>query len=193
MIILPPLSYAYDALVPYIDAQTMEIHHGKHHQTYVDKYNSVIEKYPELSTLIIEDVLKKLSTLSIDEKDKKAIQNFGGGVLNHNLFWSIIGPKKNVDDQLTKRITNTFGSIEIFKKQFEEIANTHFGSGWTWLVEDEKNMLQIYALPNQDSPLSLGHTPILTLDVWEHAYYLHYQNRRAEYVHNWWNVCTRLA
>jgi Fe-Mn family superoxide dismutase len=188
MIMLPNLSYPNNALEPYIDARTMEIHYGKHHKTYVDKYNAVISKYPQLEVLPVEKVLSDLTLIKVDEKDRVAIKNHGGGVHNHNLFWSILGPKKEVDEKLTERIMKTFGSLDTFKEQFAAVSVNHFGSGWAWLVENEKKELVIYSLPNQDSPLTLGHVPILTLDVWEHAYYLTYQNRRAEYVANWWNV-----
>lgn len=188
MITLPTLSFSYDALVPYIDAKTMEIHHAKHHQTYVDKYNAVIAKYPDLDKIPVEDVLKRLTGIKVDEKDRIAIKNHGGGVINHTLFWTMLGPTKQIDEQLVNRLTKTFGSVEVFKEQFTQAAVNHFGSGWVWLVENEKKELVIYSLPNQDSPLTLGHTPIITLDVWEHAYYLTYQNRRAEYITNWWNV-----
>lgn len=188
MVTLPALSFSYDALVPYIDAKTMEIHHSKHHQTYVDKYNAVIAKYPDLDKIPVEEVLQQLTSINVDEKDRMAIKNHGGGVSNHTLFWTMLGPTKQVDEQLVSRITKTFGSVEVFKEQFSQAAVNHFGSGWVWLVENEKKELVIYSLPNQDSPLTLGHTPIITLDVWEHAYYLTYQNRRAEYITNWWNV-----
>jgi len=188
MVTLPALSFSYDALAPYIDAKTMEIHHSKHHQTYVDKYNAVIAKYPELDKIPVEDVLRQLTSIKVDEKDRIAIKNHGGGVSNHTLFWTMLGPTKQIAAQLVDRITKTFGSVQIFKEQFSQAAVNHFGSGWVWLVENEKKELVIYSLPNQDSPLTLGHTPLITLDVWEHAYYLMYQNRRAEYIASWWNV-----
>lgn len=188
MTTLPTLSFPYDALAPYIDAKTMEIHYSKHHQTYVDKYNTVIGKYKELENLPVEEVLSKLQTIAVDEKDRIAIKNFGGGVANHTFFWSILGPTKTLDQSLIEKITKTFGSLDVFKEQFTTSAIGLFGSGWTWLVEDAEGKLIIYSLPNQDSPLTLGHTPIITLDVWEHSYYLSYQNRRAEYITNWWNV-----
>lgn len=188
MVTLPAISFSYDALVPYIDAKTMEIHHSKHHQTYVDKYNAVITKYPDLDKLPVEDVLQQLTNVKVDEKDRMAIKNHGGGVSNHTLFWTMLGPTKQIDTQLVDRITKTFGSVDVFKEQFSQAAVNHFGSGWVWLVENEKKELAIYPLPNQDSPLTLGHTPLITLDIWEHAYYLTYQNRRAEYITNWWNV-----
>lgn len=185
---LPSLPYAYDALEPFIDARTMEIHHTKHHQTYVDKLNAVLDKHPDLAAKSLEDLLMNLETLEIPEADKKAIRNHGGGHLNHSLFWTIMAPAKAVDEALTAEITNTFGSLEDFKKQFTDLATTLFGSGWVWLARDQTNKLHLVQLPNQDSPFLHGHTPVLGLDVWEHAYYLKYQNRRLEYIEAWWNV-----
>ena len=185
---LPKLSYSYDALEPYIDAKTMEIHHGKHHQFYIDKLNAALEKYPDLADKKLEELIKNLPNSTIDEADKKAIHNNGGGHLNHSFFWQIMGPKKEVDEALFEEIKATFGSQEEFKKIFSNTATTHFGSGWAWLVHDEQNKLQIYSLPNHDFPYLKGHQPIIVLDLWEHAYYLKYQNRRAEYIENWWNV-----
>ncbi|MBI2607250.1 MAG: superoxide dismutase [Candidatus Doudnabacteria bacterium] len=185
---LPQLPYAYNALEPYIDAQTMEIHHTKHHQAYVDKLNAALEKYPDLADKPLEELLKTLASLNIDETDKKAIQNHGGGHSNHSLFWQIMGPKKQVDEQLVSEIETAFGSIDEFKKQFTDTASKVFGSGWAWLARDEQGKLHLHGLPNQDSPYLHGHTPIIGLDVWEHAYYLKYKNRRPEYIENWWKV-----
>jgi Fe-Mn family superoxide dismutase len=185
---LPPLPYSYDALEPYIDAKTMEIHHTKHHQAYTDKLNAVLEKYPDLSATPIEELFRNFATLQMPDADKTTLRNNGGGYVNHNLFWEIMGPKKEVDEGLSKEIIQTFGSVDEFKKLFTEAALNQFGSGWAWLVRDENGKLQIYSTPNQDSPYLKGHTPIICLDVWEHAYYLKYQNRRAEYIENWWNV-----
>jgi len=185
---LPPLPYSYDALEPYIDAKTMEIHHTKHHQAYTDKLNAVLEKYPDLSATPIEELFRNFATLQMSDADKTTLRNNGGGYVNHNLFWEIMGPKKEVDEGLSKEIIQTFGSVGEFKKLFTEAALNQFGSGWAWLVRDENGKLQIYSTPNQDSPYLKGHTPIICLDVWEHAYYLKYQNRRAEYIENWWNV-----
>jgi len=185
---LPQLQYSYDALEPFIDAQTMEIHHSKHQHGYTDKFNTALEKYPELQEKNAEDLLKEINSLKIDEADKKAIVNNGGGYINHSLFWTVLGPTKQVDENLVKEIEETFDSLESFKELFTKEASTKFGSGWTWLVRDENGKLKVYSTSNQDSPLSLGHTPILTLDVWEHAYYLKYQNRRPEYIASWWNV-----
>jgi len=190
MITLPKLPYAFDALEPYIDAHTMEIHHDKHHQTYVDKLNAVLTKYPALENTPVEKLLAKLGSLHMDEKDKAALKNMGGGHVNHAFFWEVMGPKKFPDKDLVIRITKKFGSVEEFKKIFTEAAVGHFGSGWVWLVANEKKDLELYTTPNQDSPYLTGHIPLITLDLWEHAYYLKYQNRRAEYVANWWNVLT---
>ena len=185
---LPKLSYSYDALEPYIDAKTMEIHHAKHHQAYIDKLNAVLEKYPNLQDKKLEELIKDLPNSVMDENDKKTIHNNGGGHLNHSFFWQIMGTKKEVDEALFEEIKATFGSQEEFKKIFTNTAATHFGSGWAWLARDEQNKLQIYSLPNHDFPYLKGHQPIIVLDLWEHAYYLKYQNRRAEYIENWWNV-----
>ncbi|MFH1171943.1 MAG: superoxide dismutase [bacterium] len=185
---LPPLPYPYDALEPYIDAETMHLHHDMHHQTYTEKLNAVAEKYPELSGMPIEDVLKNLSTIRVDEKDRVALRNHGGGYANHAFFWNVMAQEKHIDRTLEKEVKEAFGSVEECKRLLGEAALNHFGSGWAWLVRDEAEKLKIYSLPNQDSPLSIGHTPIVCIDVWEHAYYLKYQNRRAEYVLNWWNV-----
>lgn len=185
---LPKLNYTFDALEPNIDAATMEIHYSKHHQTYCNNFNAVMEKHPELSHQSAEEIIKNLNSLTLDEGDKKKIKNQGGGYINHNLFWKTMNPANTKDNDLINEITTEFGSVEKFKELFTEVATTHFASGWIWLVRDENNKLRIYSLPNQDSPLTLGHTPILTLDVWEHAYYLKYQNRRAEYIKNWWNT-----
>lgn len=185
---LAPLPYAYDALEPYIDARTMEIHHTKHHQGYIDKLNAVLEKHPDISDRPVEDLLKNIESLNIDEADKKMIRNHGGGHLNHSLFWQIMGPMKDVDEKLVKDIEKTFSSLDAFKKEFTDKATTLFGSGWVWLARDEQDALHIHQMPNQDSPFLHGHTPVIGLDVWEHAYYLKYENRRAEYIQAWWSV-----
>ena len=185
---LPPLPYAYDALEPYIDAKTMKLHHTKHHQTYIDKLNAALEKYPDLQEKSVEDLLRSLATFKVEETDKAAIRNHGGGHANHSLFWQIMGPKKETDKKLTGEIVKAFGSLDDFKKQFTDIAVKLFGSGWVWLARDEKGNLHLHGMPNQDSPYLHGHVPVIGLDVWEHAYYLKYQNRRAEYIENWWKV-----
>ena len=185
---LPKLAYAYDALEPYIDAKTMEIHYTKHHQAYVDKLNAVLEKYPDLANKELAWLTKELPNLKMEEGDKTILKNHGGGHLNHSRFWEIMGPKKEPDKTLGVEIEKTFGSREDFKKLFTQAAVSHFGSGWTWLARDLQGGLVIYSMPNQDSPYLKGHTPLIGLDVWEHAYYLKYQNRRPEYVENWWDV-----
>ncbi len=185
---LPKLSYSYDALEPYIDAHTMEIHHTKHHQAYIDKLNAVLEKYPELQNKTADDLMRELNMLKINEADRAAIRNHGGGHANHSFFWQIMGPKKEMDEKLAEEIKAEFGSTDEFKKKFSEAALNRFGSGWAWLVRDETGKLEIMSTANQDSPLSLGHEPVIGLDVWEHAYYLKYQNRRLEYIENWWHV-----
>lgn len=185
---LPKLNYGYDTLEPYIDAKTMEIHHTKHHQAYVDKLNAALEKYPDLQEMTVEDLLKNLDSLKVEDADRTAIRNHGGGHVNHSLFWSIMDPVNQKDKELIAEIIATFGSINDFKKQFTDIATKQFGSGWAWLARDGEGKLQLYSTPNQDSPYLKGHTPLIGLDVWEHSYYLLYQNRRPEYIENWWKV-----
>ncbi len=167
---LPKLSYEYNALEPFIDAKTMEIHHTKHHQAYVTNLNAVLEKYPQIADGKLEDLLQKLDFLKMDEKDKKILRNHGGGHLNHSFFWNIMGPNKEIDEKLVEDIKNVWGSIDEFKKLFTEIATKLFGSGWAWLVKDKSGLLKIYSLPNQDSPFLTGDIPLIGLDVWEHAY-----------------------
>ncbi len=186
---LPQLNYAYDALEPYIDAKTMEIHHTKHHQAYVDKLNAALEKYPDLQGRPLEELLPNLKDLQVEDADRMAIRNHGGGHMNHSLFWKYLDPANQKDELLSKEIISAFGSIEDFKKQFTDSATKLFGSGWTWLVRDNKtSKLAIQNLPMQDTPIMLGLEPLLGLDVWEHAYYLKCQNRRPEYIENWWNA-----
>ncbi|MEK7139454.1 MAG: superoxide dismutase [Patescibacteria group bacterium] len=185
---LPKLSYAYDALEPFIDAPTMEIHHTKHHQAYVTKLNAALEKHLELGALTLPDLLRQLPTLAIDPAEKKPLQNHGGGHLNHSLFWQWMNPSNVPDAGLQAELVKTFGSVATFKEQFSQTAVNLFGSGWAWLARDAAGKLQVYGLPNQDSPYLQGHTPVLGLDVWEHAYYLKYQSARADYVAAWWNV-----
>lgn len=186
---LPELFYDYSALEPHIDVKTMEIHHTKHHQAYIDKLNGTLEKYPELVGRPIEELLMDLNNLKVDDADRKMIQNHGGGHHNHSLFWKYLDPSNKKDELLNKEIAGTFGSTDEFKKQFNESAAKVFGSGWTWLVRDGKtSKLMIKNMPNQDSPLSLGFEPLLGIDVWEHAYYLKYQNKRPDYINAWWQV-----
>ncbi len=184
---LPQLPYAYDALEPYIDARTMEIHHTKHHQAYITNLNGALEKHPELADKPLEALLGDLN--AVPEDIRGVVRNHGGGTWNHSMFWEIMAPKAGGAPQgdLAKAIEAAFGSFEAFKTEFEKAANGRFGSGWAWLVKKGSG-LAVISTANQDNPLSEGLTPILGLDVWEHAYYLHYQNRRAEYVTNWWNV-----
>ena len=184
---LPKLPYAEDALEPYIDAQTMNIHHTKHHQAYINNLNAAIEKHPELAGKSLEDLLSDLN--AVPEDIRTAVRNNGGGTWNHNLFWEIMGPKtgSSPSGELTKTLEASFGSFDAFKEEFAKAATTRFGSGWAWLVKQGEN-LAVVSTANQDTPISDGATPILGLDVWEHAYYLKYQNRRPEYISNWWNV-----
>lgn len=185
---LPKLSYSYDALEPHIDARTMEIHHTKHHTTYIEKLNAALEGHADLQQKSIEDLVRDLN--AAPEAIRTAVRNHGGGHANHSLFWQIMGPNAGGEPtgELAEAITAHFQSFENFKKEFEKAATMQFGSGWAWLCRDAQGKLSVKNLPNQDSPLSQGMTPILGLDVWEHAYYLKYQNRRAEYVAAWWNV-----
>ena len=187
---LPKLPYAYDALEPYIDAKTMEIHYTKHHQTYVDKLNAAVDKYPELMGRPVEELLLDLANLKVDESDRTAIRNHGGGHFNHSFFWKILDPANKPDALVVKEIISTFGSIDEFKKQFSDSAAKLFGSGWTWLVRDAKNSkLVIQNFTMQDAPImNNAFQPIFGLDVWEHAYYLKYQNRRPEYIESFWKV-----
>jgi Fe-Mn family superoxide dismutase len=184
---LPKLPYAVDALEPYIDAQTMTIHHDKHHQTYVTNLNAALEKHPELAGKSIEALLKDLN--AVPEDIRTAIRNQGGGVWNHSMFWEIMAPKAGgaPKGELAKAIDASFKSFDAFKEEFTKAANGRFGSGWAWLVKKGSG-LAVVSTANQDNPMSEGLTPILTLDVWEHAYYLKYQNRRADYVTAWWNL-----
>lgn len=184
---LPTLPYDYAALEPFIDAQTMTLHHDKHHQTYVDKLNAVIEKFPNLADQTIEQLLGSLSTLDIPEADQRAIRNHGGGHANHTFFWNIMGATKEIDAELVAAIEQRW-PMEEFKKTFSEQALAIFGSGWMWLARNQDGALEMYATGQQDSPLMKGHTPLLGLDVWEHAYYLKYQNKRQEYIENWWKI-----
>ena len=184
---LPNLPYAEDALEPYIDAQTMNIHRTKHHQTYITNLNAAIDKHPELAGKSLEDLLSDLN--AVPEDIRMAVRNHGGGTWNHNLFWEIMAPKAggSPSGELTKALESAFGSFDAFKEEFTKAATTRFGSGWAWLVQ-KGDGLAVVSTANQDNPLSDGSTPILGLDVWEHAYYLKYQNRRPEYITNWWNV-----
>ena len=185
---LPDLSYSYDALEPDIDARTMEIHHSKHHQGYVNNLNAALEKHPELMEKSVEELVADLS--SVPNDIRTAVRNNGGGHANHTLFWTCMGPDGGGDPsgELADAINGTFGSLDNFKDEFSKAAATRFGSGWAWLCVDGSGNLVVTSTPNQDNPVSEGLTPILGLDVWEHAYYLNYQNRRPDYIKAWWNV-----
>jgi Fe-Mn family superoxide dismutase len=185
---LPALPYAYNALEPYIDEQTMTIHHTKHHQGYVSKVNAALEGHSDLASKSIEDLLANLN--DIPESIRTAVQNHGGGHANHSLFWQIMAPGGGgtPSGNLASALTSTFGGYEGFKEQFANAGTGRFGSGWAWLVVGNNGDLSIMSTPNQDSPLSQGLKPILGLDVWEHAYYLKYQNKRADYITAWWSV-----
>lgn len=184
---LPTLPYPYDALEPHIDARTMEIHHTKHHQAYINKVNEALASFADLAAKPVEEVLKGIN--SVPEKIRQVVINHGGGHANHSLFWELMGPNKGGEPKgdLGDAIAKAFGGFAKFKEEFAAAAANRFGSGWAWLVLD-KGQLKIYSTPNQDSPLMQGHVPVLGLDVWEHAYYLKYQNRRPDYVSAWWNV-----
>jgi superoxide dismutase, Fe-Mn family len=185
---LPNLPYAYDALEPYVDAQTMQIHHSKHHAAYINNLNAALEKQPALAGKSLEELLGDLN--AVPEDVRMVVRNHGGGTYNHNLFWVFMSPKGGGEPKgaLAKAIEAAFGNYTTFKENFEKAANTRFGSGWAWLSVKQGGGLVVSSTANQDSPLSEGLQPILGIDVWEHAYYLKYQNRRPEYVTNWWNV-----
>jgi superoxide dismutase, Fe-Mn family len=181
-------AYDYDALEPYIDAQTMEIHTQKHHQGYADKLNAVLEPYPDLQSLTLEQLLTETDHLPVTISG--SVKNFAGGVHNHDSFWLMLSPDhdQSLPPKLTTALTDAFSNLEDFKKDFSDQAAALFGSGWTWLVKDTNRALSIITTANQDSPLALGYTPLLGLDVWEHAYYLKYQSNRADYIDAFWHV-----
>ncbi len=185
---LPELPYALDALEPHIDARTLEIHHGKHHAAYVSKLNAALEGHPDLQRRSIEDLIANLA--GVPDGVRTAVRNNGGGHLNHSIYWKNMGPGGGgaPSGELAKAIKTAFGSFEAFKEKFSAAAAGHFGSGWAWLSVDRSGGLVVQALPNQDSPLTEGLTPILTLDVWEHAYYLKFQNRRPDFIAAFWSV-----
>ncbi len=184
---LPPLPYPYDALEPHIDRQTMEIHHTKHHAAYVSNLNKALEGHPDLQAMSITELLSNLSR--VPESIRTAVRNNGGGHFNHSLFWKIMKPNGGGEPrgELAQALKSAFGSFPEFRKKFSEAAATRFGSGWAWLYI-KNGKLVVDSTPNQDNPLMEGGKPIMGLDVWEHAYYLKYQNRRAEYIEAWWNV-----
>jgi Fe-Mn family superoxide dismutase len=184
---LPDLPYDYSALEPHIDARTMEIHHTKHHKTYVDKLNAAIEGHSDLEYDNVDDLLKNFD--KVPEDIKGPVRNHGGGHSNHSLFWTIMGPDSGGEPSgnVASAIDDAFGSFKEFRDKFNTAATNQFGSGWAWLVSDG-GKLDVISLPNQDSPFITGKTPILGLDVWEHAYYLKYQNKRPDYIEAWWNT-----
>jgi len=185
---LASLPYAYNALEPYIDSKTMELHHNKHQQAYIDGLNKALETYPELQNIPLVELLSNLA--AIPEGIRTAVRNHGGGQLNHSMFWLMMKngggglPKESLGEALKKR----FGNFELFKEEFDRAAKSRFGSGWAWLVINTKGDLEVSSTANQDTPFSEGSRPILGLDVWEHAYYLKYNNRRVDYIQAWWHV-----
>ncbi|UCH85105.1 MAG: superoxide dismutase [Candidatus Latescibacterota bacterium] len=185
---LPKIPYSYDELEPHIDARTMEIHHTKHHQAYTNNFNAALEAHPELFEKSAEEILKDLQQIPADIQT--AVRNNGGGYYNHELFWNIMGPNGGGDPigPVAEAIGKTFGNFAKFKDEFSKAAVTRFGSGWAWLSVKNAGELVVTSTANQDSPLSEGLVPILGIDVWEHAYYLNYQNRRPDYIEAWWNT-----
>ncbi len=185
---VPQLKFAFNALEPAIDARTMEIHHGKHHGGYVANLNKALESAPEFYSKPIDEILRSIN--SVPEAIRTAVRNNGGGHANHSLFWDVLNPGGNREPSgaLLKEIEKTFVSLDAFMEKFTNAAATRFGSGWAWLVVDGDKKLQVYSTANQDSPYMDGHKPILGLDVWEHAYYLNYQNRRPDYIKAFWSV-----
>ncbi len=185
---LAPLPYPSDALEPSIDAQTMQIHHGKHHAAYVANLNKALENAPDLQKLSVEDLLKNIT--KVPEGIRQAVINNGGGHYNHTMFWNIMGPNAGgtPSGELGTAIASAFGSFDGFKEKLNNAGMTRFGSGWAWLVFNKDGKLEVISTANQDSPVMNGMKPVLGVDVWEHAYYLKYQNRRADYLNAWWNV-----
>jgi superoxide dismutase, Fe-Mn family len=185
---VPPLPYDYAALEPYIDAQTMTLHHDKHHATYVTNLNNALQKYPQLQNKSAEEIIRDIK--SVPEDIRTAVRNNGGGHVNHTMFWKIMKPKGGgaPSGKIADEIKSAFGSFEDFQKLFNDTGTKQFGSGWVWLVRNTGGKLQVLSTPNQDNPMMDGHQPIMGNDVWEHAYYLKYQNRRADYLAAWWNV-----
>jgi superoxide dismutase, Fe-Mn family len=185
---VPALPYAYNALEPHIDEQTMHLHHDKHHAAYVAKLNGAVEKHPDLQKKSAEELIRNLSALPEDIRN--VVRNNGGGHVNHTMFWQIMGPKAGgaPSGAIADAITKTFGSFDAFKEKFEAAGVNQFGSGWAWLVRTKSGEFQIKSTANQDNPISNGEFPVMGNDVWEHAYYLKYQNRRPDYLKAWWNV-----
>ena len=184
---LPPLPYSADALEPHIDKQTMEIHHGKHHNAYVTNLNAALEKAPELQSKSLEDLIKGINT--VPEAVRTAVRNNGGGHINHSMFWQIMGPGGGgaPTGAIADAINSSFGGFDKLKEQFKTAATGRFGSGWAWVI-DNGGKLVVESTPNQDNPMMDGKKPVFGIDVWEHAYYLKYQNRRPDYIDAWWNV-----
>jgi Fe-Mn family superoxide dismutase len=185
---VPPLPYDYSALEPYIDAQTMTLHHDKHHGAYVSNANAALEKHPQLAGKSVEDLLRDIN--SVPEDIRTTIRNNGGGHMNHSMFWQIMKPKGGgpPTGRIAEEIKKAFGSFEDFQKQFNDAGAKRFGSGWAWLIRSKAGKLEVISTANQDNPIMDGHHAIMGNDVWEHAYYLKYQNRRPEYLAAWWNV-----
>ena len=185
---LPPLPYDYSALEPYIDTQTMQLHHDKHHQTYVTNVNNALQGHDQLAAMSVDDLLRNIK--QVPESIRTAVQNNAGGHSNHSMFWNIMQPNGGGEPtgNLASAIQQAFGSFDAFKTAFNDAGTKRFGSGWAWLVLDTNRKLQVISTANQDSPLMSGMYPVMGNDVWEHAYYLKYQNRRPEYLNAWWNV-----
>ena len=185
---VPPLPYAYNALEPHIDEQTMKLHHDKHHAAYVTKLNGAVEKHPDLQKKSPEELIRNLS--SLPEDIRGVVRNNGGGHVNHTMFWEIMGRGKggNPSGAIAEAINKAFGSFDAFKEKFEAAGVNQFGSGWAWLVRTKSGEFQVKSTPNQDNPMMNGEFPVMGNDVWEHAYYLKYQNRRPDYLKAWWNV-----
>ncbi|HEX2981311.1 MAG TPA: superoxide dismutase [Anaerolineaceae bacterium] len=185
---LPPLNYAFDALEPIIDARTVEIHYTKHHATYLKNFNAALEKYPDIAKQPVEEILKNIK--DIPEDIRTAVRNNGGGFYNHNLYWAVMAPKAGGEPKgdIAQAIEKSFGGFSAFKEQYEKAGVGRFGSGYAWLSAKPDGSLLIHSTANQDSPLEEGLFPLLVVDVWEHAYYLNYQNRRPEYLSKWWGL-----
>ncbi|MDQ5826699.1 MAG: superoxide dismutase [Chloroflexota bacterium] len=185
---LPPLPYDYNALEPYIDEETMHLHHDKHHQAYINNLNTALANYPDLQDKSAEELIRDLN--SVPEAIRPAVRNNGGGHVNHTMFWEIMGPNGGGEPTgaLADAINESFGSFDAFKQQFNEAGTKRFGSGWAWLVRGSDGKLSVTSTANQDNPMSEGQYPVMGNDVWEHAYYLKYQNRRPDYLAAWWNV-----
>jgi Fe-Mn family superoxide dismutase len=185
---LAPLPYDYAALEPYIDTQTMQLHHDKHHATYVNNLNTALEKYPDLQTKSVEELVRDLN--NVPQDIRQVVRNNGGGHANHTMFWQTLSPTGGGEPTglIGEAIADTFGSFSNFQQRFNDTGVKLFGSGWVWLVLNKEGKIEITTTPNQDSPITVGQVPILGNDVWEHAYYLKYQNRRAEYLSAWWNI-----